>query len=61
MTLGQQVAWPQPATWNLPRDRLRLTGDGPRASCAGLSRHTAPPAPLEASAVVPPARQRRRH
>jgi hypothetical protein len=31
------------------------------ASCAGLSQHIAPPAPRDASAAVPPARQRRRH
>ena len=32
-----------------------------RASCAADRRHTAPPAPLDASAAVPPARHRRRH
>ena len=32
-----------------------------RASCAVLSRHTAPLGPSEARAALPPARQRRRH
>ena len=31
------------------------------ASCAALSRHTAPPGPSEVRAALPPARQRRRH
>ena len=37
------------------------TAASSRASCAGPSRQTAPPAPLDASATVPLARQRRRH
>ncbi len=32
-----------------------------RSSCAPLSRHTAPPGPLDARAATPQARQRRRH
>jgi hypothetical protein len=32
-----------------------------RSSCAPLSRHAAPPGPLDASAARPPSRQRRRH